>query len=58
MPGIMLFVLVSAGVLGADGPGRSQHKSTTTRTSKVIAYAKRIDVSRLDSTLPKQPLDE
>jgi hypothetical protein len=50
-------VLVSAGALGADATGRLQHKSTTTRTSKVIAYAKQLDVNRLDSTLPKQPLD-
>ena len=30
----------------------------TTRASNVIAYAKQLDVSRLDPTLPKRPLDQ
>lgn len=55
---VVLSVLVSAGALGADIPGQSLQKSTTTRVSKVIAYAKQLDVSRLDPTLPKRPLDQ
>jgi hypothetical protein len=55
---VMLSVLVSAGALGADIPGQSRQKSTTTRASNVIAYAKQLDVSRLDPTLPKRPLDQ
>jgi hypothetical protein len=58
MIGVVLSVLVSGWAVGADTPGQQQHKSTTTRTSKVIAYAKQIDVSSLDSTLPKQQLDQ
>jgi hypothetical protein len=58
MISVVLSVLVSAGALDARASGRSQHKTTTTRASKVIAYAKQLDVSRLDSTLPKQPLDQ
>jgi len=58
MIGVVLSLLVSAGPPGADTPGQPQHKSTTTRTSKVIAYAKQIDVSRLDSTLAKQQLGQ
>jgi hypothetical protein len=52
----VLSVLVSAGTLGAGVHGQSPHKPAT-RTSKIIAYAKQIDVSRLDSTLPTQPLE-
>ena len=58
MIGIVLSVLASAGALAANAPGRSQQKVNATRTAKVVAYAKQIDVSRLDPTLPKRPLDQ
>lgn len=55
---IMLSVLASAGALAANAPGRSQQKVNATRTAKVVTYAKQIDVSRLDQTLPKRRLDQ
>jgi hypothetical protein len=56
--GIVLSMPMSAGARSADIPGQSRQESTTTRASKVIAYAKQLDVSRLDPTLPKRPLDQ
>jgi hypothetical protein len=58
MIGVVLSVFMSAGVLGADIPGQQQQKSATSRGSRAIAYAKQIDVRRLDPTLPKRPLDQ
>ena len=54
--GALLSVLVSAGALAAGGQQRQ--KSTTARDAKAIAYAKQLDVSRLDPALPKWPLDQ
>jgi hypothetical protein len=53
--GLVLSVFVS--VAWPDISGQPRQKSTTPRTSHVIAYAKQLDVSRLDPTLPKRPLD-
>lgn len=53
--GILSFVLVSGSVIAAPAPG--QREATTTQAAKAIAYAKQLDVTRLDPTLPKQRLD-
>lgn len=58
MSGGLLLLLVSAGALATYVPGQSHQTSTTTQASKAIAYAKQIDVSLLDPTLPKRPLGE
>lgn len=54
--GILSSVLVSGSVIAAPAP--RPRESTTTQASKAIAYAKQLDVSRLDPTLPKRPLDQ
>jgi hypothetical protein len=54
------FVLVCAGTLVPTAPQQVQRtpKKPQTDQAEVIAYAKQLDVSRLDPTLPKRPLEE
>lgn len=53
---IVTSALALAGVLGADGSVQVRQESASRRAARTIAYAKQIDVSRLDPTLPKRPL--
>jgi hypothetical protein len=57
-------LVICAAVLQADVPPKSvdpvvqNAKRSRADETRIIAYAKHLDVSRLDPTLPKRPLEE